>query len=268
MVNKISRHLIKAGDRVFLGFSALLFVASAMVTIVWCASMSSMSEMQMPGNWTMSMAWMRMPGQTWLNAMTSFGVMWVVMMVAMMLPSLTPMLQRYRQHIKKMGATQINRLTLLAGTGYFFVWTVFGAIIFLLGAALAAVVMQYSALARIAPLVFGVLILLAGIIQFTSWKQHYLDCCRKASSRGMIQTISLNKAFQYGLQIGLDCVYCCANLIAILLVIGVMDLGTMAIVTAAITIERLVPAGERMSQIMGALIMIAGIFLITQTILF
>lgn len=267
MINKIGRHLIEADDRVFLGFSALLFVASAMVTIVWCTSMSSMSGMQMPGNWTMSMTWMRMPGQTWLNAMASFLAMWVVMMVAMMLPSLTPMLQRYRQHIKKMGTTQINGLTLLAGTGYFFVWTVFGAIVFLLGAALAAVVMQYSALARIAPIVFGVLILLAGIFQFTSWKEHYLGCCRKASSRG-IQKISLRKAFQHGLQIGLDCVYCCANLIAILLVIGVMDLRTMAIITAAITIERLVPAGERMAQLMGALIMIAGVFLITQTILF
>lgn len=268
MVNKIGRHPIEAGDHVFLGFSVLLFVASAMVTIVWCASMSSMSGMQMPGNWTMSMAWLRMPGQTWLNAMASFLAMWVVMMVAMMLPSLTPMLQRYRQHIKKMGTTQINRLTLLASTGYFFVWTVAGAIVFLLGAALAAVVMQYSALARIAPIVFGMLILLAGIFQFTSWKQHYLGCCRKVSSRSMIQEISLRKAFQYGLQIGLDCVYCCANLIAILLVIGVMDLGTMAIVTVAITIERLVPAGERMAQLMGALIMIVGFFLITQAILF
>lgn len=128
--------------------------------------------------------------------------------------------------------------------------------------------MQYFALARIAPIVFGVLVLYAGIFQLTSWKQRYLGCGQKASCGGMIQEISLRKAFQYGLQIGLDCVYCRANLIAILLVIGVMDLRTMAIVTAAITIERLVPAGERMAQLMGALIIIAGIFLITQAILF
>ena len=59
--------------------------------------MSAMGEMPMPGGWTMSMAWMRMPGQTWPGAAASFLGMWVVMMVAMMLPSLVPMLWRYRQ---------------------------------------------------------------------------------------------------------------------------------------------------------------------------
>ena len=42
----------------------------------------------MPGGWTMSMTWMRMPGQTWPGVAASFLGMWVVMMVAMMLPSL------------------------------------------------------------------------------------------------------------------------------------------------------------------------------------
>jgi predicted metal-binding membrane protein len=71
----------------FFGVSALLFAASAAATIVWCASMSAMGEMPMPGGWTVSMAWMRMPGQTWPGAAASFLGMWVVMMVAMMLPS-------------------------------------------------------------------------------------------------------------------------------------------------------------------------------------
>jgi len=50
---------------VFFGVSALLFVTSALITIAWSASMSGMGEMPMPGGWTMSMAWMRMPGQSW-----------------------------------------------------------------------------------------------------------------------------------------------------------------------------------------------------------
>jgi predicted metal-binding membrane protein len=87
----------RATQRAFFGVSALLFAASAAVTIVWCASMSAMGEMPMPGGWTMSVAWMRMPGQTWPGAAASFLGIWVVMMVAMMLPSLVPMLWRYRQ---------------------------------------------------------------------------------------------------------------------------------------------------------------------------
>jgi hypothetical protein len=52
-------------ERAFIGVSALLFAASAAVTVVWCASMSAMGGMPKPHGWTMSMAWMRMPGQTW-----------------------------------------------------------------------------------------------------------------------------------------------------------------------------------------------------------
>jgi hypothetical protein len=50
-------------QQAFFGVSALLFAASAAGTIVWFVSMSAMGEMPMPGGWTMSMAWMRMPGQ-------------------------------------------------------------------------------------------------------------------------------------------------------------------------------------------------------------
>jgi predicted metal-binding membrane protein len=84
----------RASQRAFFGVSVLLFAATAAATIVWCASMSAVGEMPMPGGWTMSM--MRMPGQTWPGAAASFLGMWVVMMVATMLPSLVPMLWRYR----------------------------------------------------------------------------------------------------------------------------------------------------------------------------
>jgi predicted metal-binding membrane protein len=56
--------------------------------------MSAMGGMPMPGGWTMSMAWMRMPDKTWAGAAASFVGMWAVMMAAMMLPFLAPMLQR------------------------------------------------------------------------------------------------------------------------------------------------------------------------------
>jgi predicted metal-binding membrane protein len=106
-------------ERAFFGVSALLFAASPAVTIVWCTSMSAMGQMPMPGGWTMSMAWMRMPGQTWPGAAASFLGMWIVMMVAMMLPSLVPMLWRYRQAVGRTGETRLAWLTALVGAGYF-----------------------------------------------------------------------------------------------------------------------------------------------------
>jgi hypothetical protein len=141
----------RASRRAFFGVSAL-FAASAAVTIVWRASMSATGEMPMPGGWTMSVAWMRMPGQTWPGAAASFLGMWVVMMVAMMLPSLVPMLWRYRQAVGRAGETRLGRLTALVAVGYFFVWTVFGMAAFPLGVALAAVEMQLPALPRAVPI--------------------------------------------------------------------------------------------------------------------
>jgi len=84
-----SKRAERASQHAFFGVSTLLFVASAALTIFWCESMSAMRGMPMPGGWTMAMAmaWTRMPGQTWPGAAASFLGMWVVMMVAMMLPS-------------------------------------------------------------------------------------------------------------------------------------------------------------------------------------
>ena len=145
--------------------------------------MSAMGEMPMPGGWTMSMAWMRMPGQTWPGATASFVGMWVVMMVAMMLPSLVPMLWRYRQ--SRFGGTRDapGSAHRAGGLGYFFVWTVFGLAVFPVGVAMAAIEMQQPALARAVPIAVGVVVLIAGALQFTAWKAHHLACCREAPGR-------------------------------------------------------------------------------------
>lgn len=62
--------------------AALLFAASSAATIVGCGSMASTGGMPMPGGWTMSTAWMRMPGQSWPGAAASFLGMWIVIMAA------------------------------------------------------------------------------------------------------------------------------------------------------------------------------------------
>src|SRR3982075_193988 len=233
----------RASQQAFFGVSALLFAASTAVTIVWCAAMSTMGEMPMPGGWTMSIAWMRMPGQTWPGAAASFLGMWVVMMVAMMLPSLVPMLWLYRQAVGRTGETRLGWLTALVAVGYFFVWTAFGMAAFPLGVELAALEMQLPALARAVPIAVGVVVLIAGVLQFTASKAHHLACCRDAPRRGRPLPADAGTAWRHGLHLGLHCSHCCFGLMAILLVIGVMDLRVMAVVAAAIPVERLAPAG-------------------------
>jgi predicted metal-binding membrane protein len=248
----------------FFSVSALLFAASVAVTIVWCASMSAMGGMPMPGGWTMSMAWMRIPGQTWPAAAATFLGMWVVMMVAMMLPCLLPTLWRYRQAVGRTGETRPGRLTALLGVGYFFAWTVFGIAAFPLGVALAAVEMQQPALARAVPIAVGVVVLIAGALQFSAWKARHLACCREAPGRARALPADAGTAWRYGLGLGLHCSCCCAGLMTILLVIGVMDLRAMAVVAVAITVEHLAPGGERVARAIGAVVVGAGLFLIAR----
>jgi predicted metal-binding membrane protein len=261
-----SRRMVseRGSRRAFLAVSALLFTVSAVVTIVWCGSMSAMGEMPMPGGWTMSMAWMRMPGQTWLDVAVTFLGMWVVMMVAMMLPSLVPMLWRYRQAVSGSGATRLSILTALVGLGYFCVWAVFGMVVFPFGVALAEVEMQLPALSRLVPIAIGVVVVIAGGLQFTSWKAHHLACCRTAPGPGRTLAPDARTAWRHGLRVGLHCSYCCSSLIAILLALGVMDLRAMAVVTAGITLERLAPDGERAARIVGVFAVGAGLFLIAR----
>jgi predicted metal-binding membrane protein len=254
----------RVSQHAFFGVSALLFAASTAVTIVWCTSMSAIGGMPMPGGWTMSMAWMRMPGQTWPGAAASFLAMWVVMMVAMMLPSLVPMLRRYRQAVGRTCETGLGRLTALVGVGFFFVWTVFGMAVFPLGVVLTEIVMQEPALARAVPISVGVVVLMAGCFQFTACKARHLACCREATGLGRTLPAGAGTAWRHGLRIGFHCSFCCAGLMAILLVIGVMNIRAMVILAAIITVERLVPDGVRVVRVIGAVVVGAALFLIAR----
>jgi predicted metal-binding membrane protein len=249
----------RASRHAFVAVSALVFAAGAAVTIGWSASMARMGGMEMPGVWTMSMAWMPMSGQTWAHAAAAFMGMWVVMMVAMMLPALVPMLWRYRQAVGNAGATHLGWLTALAGAGYFLVWAGFGLAAFPLGAVLTSVAMEEPALARAVPIAVGVLVFFAGGLQFTAWKARHLACCREIPAPGRGHPADAGTAWRHGLRLGFHCVACSAGLMAILLGLGVTDLRAMAVVAAAIAAERLAPAGELVARTIGAVGVAAGL---------
>jgi predicted metal-binding membrane protein len=244
-------------DRELLGSATVLFAASTAVTILWCGSMSAMPGMEMAGGWTMSMAWMRMPGQSWPGAAATFLGMWTVMMIAMMTPSLVPMLARYRASLD--GATRKARLTMQVAAGYFTVWILFGAFVYPLGLALGGATMRVPALSGAVPVATGVIVAITGLLQFTPWKAKQLRLCRsepKCCGRGR-----RGSPWRHGLRLGLRCVRCCAGPTAVLLAVGVMDLGAMAGMTAAITLERLVPDGKRVARATGLMLFALGLAL-------
>ncbi len=251
-----------ARERRFFAACALLFVASVWGTIGWCRSMSG--GMPMPGGWTMSMAWMRMPGQTWLDATASFMGMWIVMMVAMMLPSLMSMLTRYRRALRWCDETRLDALTAGVGAAYLLVWATVGAVAYPLGMAVASAAMRWPTLARAVPLASGGVVLFAGCVQVTGWKARQLACCRVEPGPDL--RADAGSAWRHGLRLGVHCVLCCCGFILILLVSGVMDIGSMALVAAGITFERLAPVPTRAVRATGEVVLAAGVVLIAHAV--
>jgi len=223
------------GERTFLAVSAVGFVASAAATI-------GMATTGMPicGGGTM----MLRP-----STAASFLGMWLMMMTAMMLPSLVPMLRRYRQAVGGTGAP-IDRLTGLVAAGYFCAWTGVGLAVFALDAVLPPA-RPYA----------GAVVLIAGLLQFTAWKRRALAGCRERPGR---LAGDADAAWRHGLHLGVHCVGSSAGLTAILLVVGMMDLAVMAAVTAAITAERLAPAGLRIARSIGVVLVGSGLLLLAR----
>ncbi len=267
---KVTSPEVRAGlapERAFLAASAFLFLACVGGTVYWSQSMPA--GMVLPGGLTLSMAWVPMPGQTWPAAAAAFLGMWLVMMVAMMLPTLVPMLVRYRRALRGQGAAHLGRPALLAGAGYFSIWALVGAAVYLPGALLTSAETQSMSLSSLAPFATGIILLAAGGLQLTAWKAHQLTCAPQPLAEAPAcprDARFARRALQYGLRLGWHCSLCCSGLMLVLLATGVMDLGVMAAVGAAITLEQLVPAPARVARAIGAVAILAGIFILTRAI--
>ncbi|HKV98426.1 MAG TPA: DUF2182 domain-containing protein [Vicinamibacterales bacterium] len=149
------------------------------------------------------------------------GLVSVLMMVAMMLPSSALMLWRDREAAALTGETRLVQRAALVGAGYFMVWIAISVAMVPLGAALA----------RLTPIAAGAIVLAAGALQFTPWKARQLECLDE-------RPVGAGAPFRHGVRLGLHCVRSCANLMLILLVTDPMDVRAMALVTAVILYDR------------------------------
>jgi predicted metal-binding membrane protein len=198
----------------------------------------------------MSMAWMRMPGQSWPSAAAMFMVMWLVMMAAMMGCSVLPVLARYRRTANSAAAAQM-------AAGYFFVYVVIGAAAYPLGVALAIAAMRLPALSQIIPLLSAVALLIAGAIQWTPWKMAHLLQCRDplhcCASVG-----DETRPWRMGVRWGVSCARCCSGIMLTLFVLGMMNPWVILILTVVITLERLLPRPEPVAQLSGVAAIVSG----------
>lgn len=204
-----------------------------------------MAELVMP----MSAAWS--PGNV-----AAVWAMWAVMMVAMMLPSALPMILMFTVVARRNGESA--RAQAFIGA-YLLVWLVFAS---------AGTLAQWS-LQRLgwidamslgtSALPAAVLLLLAGVYQFSPLKRACLRSCRTplAFLLGAWRP-GMAGAFAMGLRHGLLCLGCCWALMALLFVGGVMNVPWVAALAVAVAIEKMAPGGERIAGWLGAALLLAG----------
>ena len=200
--------------------------------------------------------------QPWTGS--EFGLrlaMWVVMMVAMMLPTAAPMTLVYAAVARK-AAAQDSPLppTFLFVAGYVAVWGLFGVLATVAQRGLDADSLLSPTMASNSTVFGGVVLVAAGIYQLTPLKHACLKHCRApAHFLSRYWRKGTLGAFRMGLRLGAYCLGCCWILMALLFVGGVMNLLWIAAISGFVLLEKTLPVGERGSRIAGAAAIGAGI---------
>jgi predicted metal-binding membrane protein len=183
--------------------------------------------------------------------------MWAVMMAGMMLPSATPMIVAYATTAKS-DVDGHRGSTPWFVAGYLAAWSGFAAL-----ATAAQWALHDSALvsamgATTSARVGGLLLLGAGVYQFSTVKDACLKQCRSPLGFLLNQWRSgRDGAFVMGLHHGALCVGCCWALMALLFVLGVMNLWWIALVAAVVLLEKVVPT-DHFSRGLGAVLLLWG----------
>ncbi len=189
------------------------------------------------------------------------SLMWMTMMVAMMLPSVTPWILAYASTNARSGRGRPWRTAAFVG-GYFTIWGAFS-----IGAAIIQILLVQHGLMRAvlaeSPTRIGAaLLILAGVYQWTATKLACLEHCRSPVGfflsswrRGTLG------ALRMGVEHGAYCLGCCWALMVLSFPLGVMNLLWMAIVSVVLCVEKVAKPGVFVGRIFGAGLVVWGVWL-------
>jgi predicted metal-binding membrane protein len=179
--------------------------------------------------------------------------MWAIMMVGMMLPSLTPAVLLYAALSgMRRGQGQPKVATWIFVSGYLAAWALFSVLATLAQWLLHSATLMSPSMAIASPKVGGAMLIAAGIYQWTPLKRACLTRCR--SPLAFLLTAwrdGARGAFAMGFRHGLFCTGCCWLLMAILLVVGMMNVLWVVLLAVFVLTEKLVPRGDWFGRAAG-----------------
>ena len=190
-------------------------------------------------------------------------VMWAVMMVAMMVPSIAPLLLMFAWAHRRMGGNRVMGSAGILLLGYVLVWAGFSVLATLVQWGLHKAALLSSMMVSTSSVFGGLLLMAAGIFQFTPLKRACLAHCRSPLSflmshwqKGRLGT------FIMGVKHGAYCVGCCWLLMTLLFTVGVMNLFWMAVIAVLVLAEKVTTNGDVIGRIAGGTLIVAGVALI------
>ena len=192
------------------------------------------------------------PGAS-LGTLGWFLGIWVTMMAAMMLPSAVPTVLMFAGIRRDAGACVFV-------VGYLLTWTAYGLIAYALYRGIGASAPAFLAWDEKGSWVAGGALVTAGIYQLTPLKRACLRRCRSPLHfllRGRPGSLG---AVRLGVEHGAYCVGCCTGLMLVLFALGAMSLVWMAVVAAAILVEKALPRGETFARLLAVVLIAVGVW--------
>jgi predicted metal-binding membrane protein len=195
--------------------------------------------------------------------------LWVSMMAAMMFPSVVPMVSMFAavgRHKRSTGGSAVPTWVFLAG--YLAVWSLFGVGAYLLSLVVPAVGMAAPGLRSNSPLIGGIVLVLAGLYQWSPLKGACLRHCR--SPLGFLLQSwrdGYGGAVTMGFTHGAYCAGCCWGLMVVLFAVGLMNLGWMVLLAAVIFAEKIIRHGPLIGKIAGLGLILYGLAVLAAPLL-
>ena len=251
-------------DRRVVAGTLVLVTALAWVYLLAGAGMG-MSAMEMTRH-SMMPSPMMQHAQWDLSYAVVMFFMWWLMMIAMMLPSATPVILLATALNRRSRVDQAPYGSAAAFTaGYLLAWALFSLLATGAQWRLERVGWLTPMMASASDILAGTVLLVAGAWQFSPWKSACLDHCRSP-----VQFLTEHRrtgnvgAALMGIHHGLFCLACCWFLMALLFVGGVMNLYWIVGLAIYVGVEKLLPAGQRIAKVMGAVLVLWGVVLLSR----
>jgi predicted metal-binding membrane protein len=244
-------HAVRQGVRLKPAQAALISLLLVLALVAWLVTGDRMEGMD--GG----------PG-TDLGTLGFYVGSWVVMMAAMMFPSVVPTVRTYsrvqRRREARDGSTKAGAAVALYVAGYLATWTVFGLAAYAIFDLVRDLDISWLSWGDGGQYVAGGVIVAAAIYELTPAKDACLRHCRNPLAflrehwRG-----GLGGALALGMEHGAWCVGCCWGLMAVLFALGVMSVGWMVFVAVLIAVEKLAPWGRAPKLAIAVLLVALGI---------